>query len=115
MEITEKNEHGVTIIAFNGKLDGITVPGVQDKIIPLLTSGCRIVFDMGQCDYISSAGLRLLLVIAKQLGKIGGTGVFASVGQEINDIMEMTGFDNIFASFPSVEAAVQSFEKTATC
>lgn len=115
MEITTRLEKSITIITLRGKLDGTTAPQAQQNIIPLLTSGCRMVFDMAACDYISSAGLRLLLVMAKQLEKIGGTGAFASVHQEVNDVMEMTGFNNIFASYPDVPSAIRSFEGTPAC
>jgi anti-anti-sigma factor len=111
MEINTIIERNFTIIEINGRLDGNTAPVAQEKIMPLLTAGCRLVFDMKKCDYISSAGLRLLLVMAKQLDKAGGIGAFAALTQETNDVMKMTGFDNIFISYPAVADAVRSFEK----
>ncbi len=111
MEITTITEHTITIIGISGNLDGNTAPAAQEKIVPLLTAGCRLVFDMGECNYISSAGLRLLLVLAKQIDKVGGTGTYAALTQETNDVMKMTGFDNMFISFPSVADAVKSLGK----
>ena len=111
VEIILRTEGAVTIVAISGNLDGSTAAGAQEKIIPLLTEGCRLVFDMEQCEYISSAGLRLLLVIAKHLEKVGGAGTFASLTQQTVDVMAMTGFDNIFTSYASVAEAVNSIAK----
>ncbi len=109
MEINTRIDQNITIIEVSGNLDGNTTPVAQEKIMPLLTAGCRLVFDMGKCNYISSAGLRLLLVIAKQLNKVGGTGAYAALTQETNDVMKMTGFDNMFVSYPTVNEAVKFF------
>ncbi|MGD0338949.1 MAG: STAS domain-containing protein [Bacteroidota bacterium] len=111
MEINTKIEQNITVIEVSGNLDGNTAPVAQEKIMPLLISGCRLVFDMGKCNYISSAGLRLLLVIAKQLDRVGGTGAYAALTQETNDVMKITGFDNMFISYPTVTEAVKSFGK----
>jgi anti-anti-sigma factor len=109
MEVTTKTDHHITIISISGNLDGNTAPVAQEKIIPFLTAGCHIIFDMEKCIYISSAGLRLLLVIAKQLDRVGGTGAYAALTQETNDVMKMTGFDNMFINYPTVNEAVKSF------
>ncbi len=109
MEITTQTENEVTIIGVSGNLDGNTASAAQEKILPLVTSGCRLVFDMAKCNYISSAGLRLLLVIAKQINKVGGAGAYAALTQETSDVMKMTGFDNMFTSFPTTDEAIKSF------
>lgn len=110
MEIKIYTEQNITIIEISGALDGNTAPASQEKIMPLIVSGCRLVFTMEKCSYISSAGLRLLLVIAKQLDKIGGSGAFATLSQETKDVMQMTGFDNMFASYATVAEAIKSFQ-----
>lgn len=111
MEITTRTEKDITIVAIGGSLDGNTAPAAQEKIVPLLTSGCRLVFDMEKCGYVSSAGLRLLLVIAKRLEQVKGTGTFAALAPEILDVMKMTGFDNIFSGYVSVDDALGALAK----
>jgi len=111
MEITTQTDQNVTVIAIIGNLDGNTATAAQEKILPHITPGCSLVFDMEKCIYISSAGLRLLLVVAKQLNKVGGAGVYAALTQETSDIMKMTGFDNMFTSFPTLDEATKSFGK----
>ena len=112
MEVTTRIDRDTTVFSISGRLDGNTAPVAQEKIMPLVAAGCRLVFDMEKCDYISSAGLRLLLVVAKQLGRVKGVGTFAALTPEILDVMNMTGFDNIFASYQTVDEAMKSFEKS---
>lgn len=111
MEITTRTEKDITVVAISGSLDGNTAPAAQEKIMPLLTGGCRLVFDMERCGYVSSAGLRLLLVIAKRLEQVNGAGIFAALAPAILDVMKMTGFDNIFSGYQSVDDAVEALAK----
>lgn len=106
MEIKIENINGANVIALNGNLDGTTAQETQDSALPFLINNSMIIFDMKNCPYVSSAGLRVLLVIAKKLANIGGKGALANVPEEVKDVMEMTGFDNIFKTYNSVSEAV---------
>lgn len=108
MEITVNTQEGVTIIYLDGKLDGNATPIAQEKIMPYVISGCRLVIALCKCDYISSAGLRLLLMIAKQLSTQGGRWALACAAPQILDVMEMTGFSNFFINYGSVADAVKA-------
>lgn len=111
MEIKIENQNGVNLIKIIGNLDGTTAQQAQDTIVPLLLNKSLLVFNMEECPYVSSAGLRVLLVIAKKLANIGGKGALANVPDEVKDVMEMTGFDNIFKTFKSVVEAVEAIKK----
>lgn len=111
MEIKIDTQNGVSVVKVKGNLDGTTAQQAQDTIVPLLLNKSMIVFDMEECPYVSSAGLRVLLVIAKKLANIGGKGALANVPEEVKDVMEMTGFDNIFKTFKSVAEAEETVKK----
>lgn len=112
MEIQTSNQDGVAVVALSGNLDGNTVNEAQEKIMPLLSADTKsLVLDMKGCGYVSSAGLRLLLMAAKQLSSRGGMLVLSGVCDEIKDVMEMTGFSNFFKSFPDINAAVAAVRK----
>ena len=111
MEIKTATQGEVTVIEVSGKLDGSTAPQAQEKIMPLVVPNCLLVLDVSQCHYISSAGLRLLLMIAKQLANKEGRGVLAGLSEEIKDVMEMTGFDHIFKSYDTVSEAIEAIRK----
>ncbi len=111
MDIKIDLEKGVNIISLNGNLDGNSAQEVQDQIIPILAGDSCLVFNLENCPYVSSAGLRVLLVIAKKLANSGGKGALANVPDEVKDVMEMTGFDNIFKTFSSINEAILDIQK----
>lgn len=111
METKVDVQNGVNVIKFKGNLDGSTAQQAQDTAMPFIVNNSTVVFDMEECPYISSAGLRVLLVIAKKLANVGGKGALANVLEEVKDVMEMTGFDNIFKSYKSVTEAITAVKK----
>lgn len=110
MEITTTLQDGVTVITFSGSLDGNTVNAAQEALLPLTSSrkGGAIVMDMATCGYVSSAGLRLLLMVAKQMASSGGGMALSGLSAEVQDVMEMTGFNNFFKTFEDVPSAILS-------
>jgi len=113
MEIKISKKDGATVVALSGSLDGATVDSAQEQILPLLSSKISLVLDLKECGYISSAGLRLLLMAAKQLSTQNGVLVLCGLAPEIKDVMEMTGFNNFFKSYDSVTAAIDALNKEA--
>ena len=112
MEIKTSTQNGATIIELSGSLDGNTVNEAQEKILPLLSANnFSLVLDLKSCGYISSAGLRLLLMAAKQLSTQGGVLLLSGLSAEIKDVMEMTGFDNFFKTFENVAQALKAIRK----
>jgi anti-sigma B factor antagonist len=111
MEIQTSTQDGATIIKLSGSLDGNSVEEAQAKIMPLLSSNTSAVLDLKDCGYVSSAGLRLLLMAAKQLSTQNGILVLSGMSDEIKDVMEMTGFSNFFKTFDNVAAAVAAVRK----
>ena len=106
MEIKTINQEGITIIEISGRFDGNTVSLAHEKVIPLIAADICLVLDLGNCSYISSAGLRFLLVLAKQISAKAGRGVLAGVSEEIRDVMEMTGFSHYFKTYETVFTAI---------
>ncbi|OPZ91073.1 MAG: putative anti-sigma factor antagonist BtrV [Firmicutes bacterium ADurb.Bin419] len=111
MEIKSYLKDKVVVFELDGKLDVNTASKVQEEVMTSVGQECRLVLDMKKCDYVSSAGLRVLLVISKQLAKVGGCGVIANLLEEVKDVMQMTGFDNLFKSYENVDQAVLAVMK----
>ncbi|WP_051412249.1 STAS domain-containing protein [Halonatronum saccharophilum] len=106
MKTDVKEVEGIKIIKLVGDLNGKWSGEVRDKIIALIDSNSKMVFDMSECNYISSAGLRTLLIIAKKLKSLDSYGVLADLGEEVKDIMDMTGFSHILDSYDRVDQAI---------
>ncbi|TYQ13272.1 UNVERIFIED_CONTAM: anti-sigma B factor antagonist/stage II sporulation protein AA (anti-sigma F factor antagonist) [Acetivibrio alkalicellulosi] len=111
MDIKKYLKDNVMVFELSGKLDVNTSPAVQDEIMVQIEPDCRIIIDMEKCDYVSSAGLRVLMIIAKQMAKVGGFGALVGLQEEIKDVMEMTGFDNLFIIHENIEQALVSVHK----
>lgn len=92
MNITTSVDGRGLVVVMRGRLDTLTTPDVQKKIEPLLDSCEKCVLDMADVDYISSAGLRLLLLLHKRMEAKGGELVARQLQPGVRDILEMTGF-----------------------
>lgn len=107
MQITEDKKGSVKLIGLCGKLDANTSPGVEKQLLTLMDQGeNRIVFDFSQLTYISSLGLRVLIVVAKQVQKAGGKLAIAAVSNPVYEIFEIAGFHRIFSIYPTLDEAV---------
>ncbi len=95
-----------TVIVIEGSIDGKSAPDVQQRVLQTTLSLERIVMDLTKVDYLSSAGLRMLLLLYRQVKARNGTIVLAGVSAEINDVMENTGFRKFFVMADSVEAGL---------
>lgn len=113
MEVSIKSKDDVKIIEIIGKLDGSSAEKAEEAISGLIVEGCLLVIEMSQCDYVSSAGLRVLLVTAKKLKIKNGLAVTSGLLDEVKDVMEMTGFDNMFENYDKLDEAVHALKKEA--
>ena len=81
-------------VALEGRLDTITAPELDEVIKTELSGIKRLLFDFSKLEYVSSAGLRVLLTAQKTMSKQGSM-VVKNVSEEVLEILEVTGFSNI--------------------
>ena len=81
-------------IALEGRLDTVTAPDLESVLKESLDSAETLVFDLSKLDYISSAGLRVLLYAHKMMGGKGGMKV-THVNEIVAEVFEVTGFSDI--------------------
>jgi anti-anti-sigma factor len=111
MEIKVKKENSLTIIFVSGDIDAVTCGKLQEKTDELINNGNkRLLLDLSEVNYISSAGLRVILATAK---KLYTDGVFAISGPKpaVREILEMVGLTNIIAIYDDLETAQKSIGK----
>ena len=94
MTIDIKKNAAETIIEVTGRLDTITAPALDKTINEDIGDTKNLVLDVKGMEYISSAGLRVLLGAQKKMQKIGSMKV-KNVCAEVMDVFEMTGFADI--------------------
>ena len=90
-----------------GRLDSATSGELEALLVEQLDAGCNgIVLDLADLDYISSAGLRVILMTGKRLRAAGGRLVLARMRDSVRDLFEMSGFLGLFPLADSVEQAL---------
>ena len=89
----EKSETALTI-ALTGRLDTMTAPELEAELKASLPGVTELTMDLAELDYISSAGLRVLLSAQKTMNKQGEMKV-CHVNETVNEIFEVTGFTDI--------------------
>ena len=94
MMLEIKKRANATTIEVGGRLDTITAPALDKTINEDLGDTKNLVLDLKGMEYISSAGLRVLLSAQKKMQKIGSMKVM-NVCSEVMDVFEMTGFADI--------------------
>ena len=94
MDIIKNSEGSKLTMALVGRLDTTTSPQLEEELRTSLEGVTELVFDMGRLDYVSSAGLRVLLSAQKTMNKQGSM-VIRSVKPEIMEIFDVTGFVDI--------------------
>ncbi len=110
MRINIKNIDQVTVVEMTGELDSTTAPTVQNQILPLAQENRRIVLDMSGTLYMSSAGLRILLLLYRQISSGSGRIALAGLSDEIKDTMNITGFLNFFKIYDNVNLAAEALK-----
>ncbi|MBN1913329.1 MAG: STAS domain-containing protein [Candidatus Omnitrophica bacterium] len=108
MEIKIEPRERITVAEIIGNIDSATSPQAQEKLMPLANNKCCLALDLTNCKYVSSAGLRVLLMLAKQFTAQGSTLALAGLCDEVRDVMDMTGFINFFKLYDSIDDVLNS-------
>ena len=94
MNIIKTQEGTALTVALEGRLDTVTAPQLEGELRTAVNGVTELIFDLGKLDYVSSAGLRVLLSAQKVMNRQGSM-IIRSVKPEIMDIFEVTGFVDI--------------------
>ncbi|MDR2590607.1 MAG: STAS domain-containing protein [Oscillospiraceae bacterium] len=96
MTIDKKTEDGRLTLKLTGRLDTTTAPELQKIITSVFNETNEVVLDFAELTYISSAGLRVLLIGQKAAtSRESGKMILTNVLEEVMEILEMTGFDEL--------------------
>ncbi len=110
MQISVKTSNDVKVLAFEGRLDTQTSPDAQQQLTRLIEEGeTKILVNLGKVDYISSAGLRVLLVVAKQLKTADGELRICGLNEVVKEVFDISGFDMILPISVSESEALEGF------
>lgn len=114
MDIQQTTRDGVTVLAPSGRIDTTTSASVDDAVRRAVDGGARdLVVDFAGVEYISSAGLRVFLVLAKRMRDLQGRLVLCGMPEPVRQVFRLAGFMPLFKVEPSREAAVATFATRA--
>lgn len=94
MDIIKKKTGTELLVKVVGRLDTNTAPDLESSVLPDLKSCKKLILELGELDYISSAGLRVVLTFYKSLSADGKTMVVKHVNDEVMEVFDMTGFSS---------------------
>ena len=104
MEIKEMSHDDWKVLALTDRLDTQTAPELETKGLSLLEGNPKIALDFAELQYISSAGLRVLLLLAKKAKAAGGSVVLTGVDGMVKEVIEESGIDAFFTIYGTVES-----------
>ena len=109
LEIVNKIADAVTILAPVGRIDATSAPNFESACLDVLESGVRVVIlDFSRLQYISSAGLRSVLLIGKRLREQAGALRIANLSGVVAQVFELSGITDLFPTYDSITAAVNA-------
>ena len=107
MEIATTQDGDAVILAPEGRLDGATSSGLEAALSSRIESGARtLVIDFSNLGYVSSAGLRVLLMTAKKMKGTGGYFALCGLKPGVFQVIKMAGFDKILTIHDGVAEAL---------
>jgi len=108
MKINNLTIEEVTLIDLAGNVDANTALTIQEKVLPLAQTGRKILMDMTKVPYMSSAGLRVLLLLYRQVSAKDGRIVLVGLSEEIQDTMSVTGFLDFFTTRETIQSGLEA-------
>jgi len=82
-------------LVISGRVDSVTAPDLEAAVLAIADSAKGIIFDFKNLEYVSSAGLRVILLAQKKMNAVNGSFKIVNCGENIKEILEMTGFSSI--------------------
>lgn len=96
MKLTKEKNGSALTVSLSGELNTMTAPELSKLLEAELGDIQALTLNFAECDYVSSAGLRVLLATFKQLKAKGGSMALTNVGENFMDVLQNTGLDAVF-------------------
>jgi stage II sporulation protein AA (anti-sigma F factor antagonist) len=99
--------NGISVVCPQGRLDSVTSTNFERDLLKNIDSGAtRLLIDFSKLDYISSAGLRSVLLAAKRIRASGGRMSLCSLNRQIAEVFDLSGFSSVLDIQSSYDEAV---------
>jgi len=109
VEVIKTNDTKAIVAAVKGRIDTVTAPDFEKKITEIMAGeNIPLVLDCCGLEYISSAGLRSILIISKELKPKGMAVCFSGLQGNVKEVFNISGFGSVFKIFETKEDALKS-------
>lgn len=110
MDISERIEDGISVFVLEGRIDTQGARELDETLLAAVADArYKIVLDMAEVTYISSAGLRTLADVVTRNREQGGDLKLVALSRKVLRVLRIIGFDRFFALYDTLEAAVADF------
>jgi len=106
MDVNVATRQNAQVVTIAGEIDGSSAPEAQAVILAQVGEGAKVVLDMTGVTYMSSAGLRMLLLAYRTVNNKGGKMALVGLSSDLKDTMSVTGFLDFFACSDTLEAGL---------
>lgn len=108
MPLATESTASATIVPLQGQINSANATAIEADVLTLIDGGAKhLVFDFSALDYISSAGLRMVLVTAKRLKQDGGKLVLCAMQPHVREVFDISGFLAILNVEPTRAEALE--------
>ena len=107
---TNKIDH-INIFSIQGRLDSSTARELEQQLLPAIDqNNNHFILDFSELEYISSAGLRVLLQTAKKINTVHGKFAICAIRPKVKEVFDIAGLTSIFKMFADSDAAVKTIQ-----
>jgi anti-anti-sigma factor len=108
--ITVKNEirKGAAVVTISGRVDSVTAEALEEQLAKIARENSRMVLDMHEVTYLSSAGVRAIVTTLQSVHKAGGGVLLANVSEAVERVLDTVGMLHLLRSFRTVDDALRS-------
>jgi anti-anti-sigma factor len=107
MQISDESVGGVSVVTARGRLDGATSGPFAERVQALIRPDRpKVLLDFSGIDFVTSAGLRVVLTILKKVRSANGLFALCGVQPSVREVLEITGFAGMIQIYPAREAAL---------
>ena len=110
MNVTSSKVEDITVIEASGNIDSKTAPEFERTALAAILGQSKVMIDLTNVEFLSSAGLRVLLMIYRQVKAKNGNVVLVGTSEEIQDVMSNTGFLSFFITVETPQEGLQTLK-----
>jgi anti-sigma B factor antagonist len=96
MEVEIQEKDAIVVFSLSGEVDGSTAPLAQEQILPFIKENCRLLLNLHKVEFMSSAGLRMLISLQRRVAGKGRL-ILVELPEHISNTMKVTGFLKLFS------------------